>query len=76
MTSCSAGHITPIQTDFLDTLISNIKKRFPDIESMPAFGILTTRPISVMAEKQLAEWGDKKPETLLDHYGEEKMFVD
>ena len=53
-------------------LISNIKKRFPDSEFMSAFGILAMMPISVMPEEQLAEWGDKKLETLLDHYGEEK----
>ena len=26
----------------------------------------------MMPEEQLAEWGDKKLETLLDHYGGEK----
>ena len=72
VTGCPADHITSIQTDFLDALISNIKKRFPDSEFMSAFGILAMRPISVMPEEQLAEWGDQKLETLLDHYGKEK----
>nr|KAG5704901.1 hypothetical protein BaRGS_003884 [Batillaria attramentaria] len=69
VTGFPADHISSIHRDFLDALITNIKKRFLDNEFTSAFAILAMRPIGLYNAEQLAEWGDMKLETLLNHYG-------
>lgn len=49
--------------------------RFPDAELLSAFGCLGMRPISLMAGKELEEWGVADLNILVGHFGEEKTTV-
>ena len=49
--------------------------RFPADEScmLTAFSALSMRPIGLLSHEDLAKWGNEKLDTLLSHYGAEKV---
>lgn len=52
-----------------------VRERFPDGALMSAFGILAMRPISLLSEEELTQFGAEKLEMLLGHYGAEQTHT-
>ena len=67
-------NIDSIEVTFIDKIIENLNTRFPQEESniVYAFGVLGLRPISLLSPSDLEEWGNRKLETLINHFGKEK----
>ncbi len=63
---------TATKTKFLQALLANLEKRFPEKELMTAFSILSMKPISLLNSEELQEWGNSSLEVLLAHFGERK----
>ena len=57
---------------FIEELLNNLERRFPDTELMSAFCVLGLRPISLLSEEELAVWGDESIIRLCEHFAQEQ----
>ncbi|KAK3107310.1 hypothetical protein FSP39_011602 [Pinctada imbricata] len=57
---------------FIRALLDNISKRFPDKQLMTSFGIFGLRPVTLLNDDELKEWGNESLEVLIEHFGSPK----
>ena len=57
---------------FINTLIDNIRMRFPNTSPVCALGVLSLRPITFLSEQDLQAFGEEELELLIAHYGNEQ----
>ncbi|XP_076441540.1 uncharacterized protein LOC143280686 [Babylonia areolata] len=73
--ACPESDVQSAVNKFIDSLINNIKMRFPDSELLVAFGVLGMRPITFISASDLDEWGNSKLQVLLDHFAKPKTHA-
>ncbi|KAL3879846.1 hypothetical protein ACJMK2_032125 [Sinanodonta woodiana] len=61
-----------IAKNFIDSLVDNIRCRFPADDLLTSFGILAMRPISMMLKTEVDRYGDEEIDRLCTYYGETK----
>ena len=64
-----------IKESFIDELLANLEARFPqnDTDIVSSFSCLGLRPVTVLSESELKDWGNDKIETLCAHFGKETL---
>ena len=68
-------NIDNIRDKFLDELLKNLKKRFPEESTnlLTAFGALGMRPVTFLSHEDLLVWGNEKLEELINKYGKDQQ---
>ena len=64
-----------VTEDFINSLTSNIKSRFPDNDLLANFSVLALRPISFLSPQELDDFGTKEIQSLCDTYGSQQTVV-
>ena len=60
---------------FLNAVIENTEKRFPDTDMMTAFGVLGLRPVLLLQGEALENWGVPEIQRLVDHFGKQQKHT-
>ncbi|XP_070568499.1 uncharacterized protein [Ptychodera flava] len=60
---------------YVDGLIDNIESRFPNQELMTSMCVLGMRPVSLLTDQDLADWGNDSIEVLISHFGVEQVHT-
>lgn len=64
----TGSNLQNLTTEFVDSLISNIKARFLDNDLLSSFSLLAMRPISFLSAQELDDFGNKEVQSLCDSY--------
>ena len=68
----SKYNFTSAKENFIQELITNINKRFPDKALMTSFCIFGLRPITFLSDEDLDKWDNEFLEILIKHFAEGK----
>jgi hypothetical protein len=64
----NASGFQNVKRSFLQGVVDNLKRRFPDSETISMFSIFGMRPLQFLSDQALQSWGNEEMKTLAEFY--------